>query len=342
MNFIYKFCANMYKIKFCSLTNIAFIFCIRGILSVTPRKILEQTYKNLEVILVDDGSPDNCPKICDEYAAKDKRVKVIHQENCGVVIARQRGILLSQGTYIGFVDPDDWIEKDMFGKMVNCAESNNADIVICDYKTFNGAEEGVGVVHNQGLDNTWSAEKFRDEFLLDHYPNFLCNKIFKKKLFNGLVCPGNITFEDLYICAELFAKSFKNFYLEEPFYCYRIHASFANTMQKIRRKYGLFIAWREHERVCEKYKCPPLMYSRMRAHKAAISLLVINEATGYLSEEERNDVESYLQMRAKQIVNLSLKHRMQLWTLKNMRPLCKTLGNISLYFDNLKQKKYKK
>ena len=113
----------------------------------------------------------------------------------------------------------------MFGKMVNCAESNNADIVICDYKTFNGAEEGVGVVHNQGLDNTWSAEKFRDEFLLDHYPNFLCNKIFKKKLFNGLVCPGNITFEDLYICAELFAKSFKNFYLEEPFYCYRIHAS---------------------------------------------------------------------------------------------------------------------
>lgn len=304
--------------------------------------ILEQTYKNLEVILVDDGSPDNCPKICDEYAAKDKRVKVIHQENCGVVIARQRGILLSQGTYIGFVDPDDWIEKDMFGKMVNCAESNNADIVICDYKTFNGAEEGVGVVHNQGLDNTWSAEKFRDEFLLDHYPNFLCNKIFKKKLFNGLVCPGNITFEDLYICAELFAKSFKNFYLEEPFYCYRIHASFANTMQKIRRKYGLFIAWREHERVCEKYKCPPLMYSRMRAHKAAISLLVINEATGYLSEEERNDVESYLQMRAKQIVNLSLKHRMQLWTLKNMRPLCKTLGNISLYFDNLKQKKYKK
>lgn len=92
--------------------------------------ILEQTYKNLEVILVDDGSPDNCPKICDEYAAKDKRVKVIHQENCGVVIARQRGILLSQGTYIGFVDPDDWIEKDMFGKMVNCAESNNADIVI--------------------------------------------------------------------------------------------------------------------------------------------------------------------------------------------------------------------
>lgn len=87
---------------------------------------------------------------------------------------------------------------------------------------------------------------------------------------------------------------------------------------------------------------PPLMHSRMRAHKAAISLLVINEATGYLSEEERNDVESYLQMQSKQIVNLSLKHRMQWWTLKNMRPLCKVLGNISLYFDNLKQKKYKK
>lgn len=303
--------------------------------------ILEQTYRNLEVILVDDGSPDNCPKICDEYAAKDKRVKVIHQKNMGLAAARTSGIIKAKGEYVSFIDSDDWIESDMLEKMTLAAEKNCADIVICDYKTFNGDEEKTCEIHRQKLNNEWTVEKFRDEFLFDNYANFMCNKLYSKKLLNNIFIP-NIIFEDLYVGAELFAKANKIYYVKECYYCYRVHASFTNMTQKTRRKYGLFMAWREHERVCEKYKCPPLMHSRMRAHKAAISLLVINEATGYLSEEERNDVESYLQMQSKQIVNLSLKHRMQWWTLKNMRPLCKVLGNISLYFDNLKQKKYKK
>ena len=78
------------------------------------QSIVNQTYKNLEIILVDDGSPDNCPQICDEWAKRDKRIKVIHTQNRGVSTARNIGIDVANGQYIGFVDSDDWIEEDMY------------------------------------------------------------------------------------------------------------------------------------------------------------------------------------------------------------------------------------
>ena len=144
--------------------------------------ILEQTYKNLEVILVDDGSPDNCPKICDEYAAKDKRVKVIHQKNMGLAAARTSGIIKAKGEYVSFIDSDDWIESNMLEKMTLAAEKNCADIVICDYKIFNGDEEKTCEIHRQKLNNEWTVERFRDEFLFDNYANFMCNKLYRKKV----------------------------------------------------------------------------------------------------------------------------------------------------------------
>ena len=76
--------------------------------------IINQTYRNLQIILVDDGSPDNCGAICDEYASKDSRIEVIHEENGGVSAARNAGLKLAAGDYIGWVDSDDWIEPDMY------------------------------------------------------------------------------------------------------------------------------------------------------------------------------------------------------------------------------------
>ena len=84
--------------------------------------IINQTYKNLEIILVDDGSPDNCPVICDEYAQKDSRIKVIHKENGGLSSARNCGMDMATGEYIGFVDGDDWIESDMYKFLIENAE----------------------------------------------------------------------------------------------------------------------------------------------------------------------------------------------------------------------------
>ncbi len=79
--------------------------------------LMQQTYQNLEIILVDDGSPDRCPQICDLYASKDKRIKVIHKENGGIVTARKAGVQIAQGEYIGFVDGDDWVGSGYFQSM---------------------------------------------------------------------------------------------------------------------------------------------------------------------------------------------------------------------------------
>ncbi len=93
--------------------------------------ILNQTYQNLEIILVDDGSPDACGSICDEYAIKDKRIKVIHKQNGGLSDARNYGVDRATGEYLSFVDSDDWIEPDMFEVLTKVAEENRADLINC-------------------------------------------------------------------------------------------------------------------------------------------------------------------------------------------------------------------
>lgn len=102
--------------------------------------ILGQTYRNLEVILVDDGSPDGCGAICDAYAAKDARVTVIHQKNAGVSAARNAGLACARGEWIGFVDPDDFIAPNMYQEMLDAINATGAELAVCGYNYVD--EEG--------------------------------------------------------------------------------------------------------------------------------------------------------------------------------------------------------
>ena len=96
------------------------IYNVEKYLDRCIESIVGQTYKNLEIILIDDGSPDNCPQMCDEWAKKDDRIKVVHKENGGVSLARNKGMDIATGTYIGFVDSDDYIDKNMYEKLMDC------------------------------------------------------------------------------------------------------------------------------------------------------------------------------------------------------------------------------
>ena len=95
--------------------------------------IVGQTYENLEILLVDDGSPDNCGAICDEYAAKDPRIVVIHQKNAGVSAARNAALETATGDWIGFADGDDWLEPDMYAYLIGLTEQYDADVVQCGF-----------------------------------------------------------------------------------------------------------------------------------------------------------------------------------------------------------------
>ncbi len=98
--------------------------------------VVNQTYKNLEIILVDDGSPDNCPAMCDEWAKKDSRIRVIHKGNGGVSAARNTGLDIAKGEYIGFVDSDDYIDSTMYEKLLKKAKESDADLTMCRYFEF--------------------------------------------------------------------------------------------------------------------------------------------------------------------------------------------------------------
>ena len=98
------------------------------------KSVVNQTYDNLEIILVDDGSPDNCPVICDKWAEKDSRIKVIHKNNGGLSDARNMGMKIASGELIGFIDSDDWISKEMYQLLYENMKENESDISACGVK----------------------------------------------------------------------------------------------------------------------------------------------------------------------------------------------------------------
>ena len=125
--------------------------------------VLAQDYQQLEIILVDDGSTDQCPAICDAYAQKDTRIKVIHKQNGGLSDARNAGLNVATGEYIGYVDGDDWIEPGMYGSMVRSCVEQQAQIAVCRYNRYlekpaDGTEKQEAL-NRSGMQNEKNAEK---------------------------------------------------------------------------------------------------------------------------------------------------------------------------------------
>ena len=165
--------------------------------------LIEQTLKEIEIILIDDGSPDKCGKICDEYADKDERITVIHQENSGVSAARNAGIAVAAGRYIGFTDADDHVMPDMFEKMYNSVSENNSQLISTGYKNeSNGSVSDVIPGEEKKILNKNQAMK---EFLLCRKIDFhVWNKLFLRETLDEICFDTDIAIgED-----ELFIYNF--------------------------------------------------------------------------------------------------------------------------------------
>lgn len=163
------------------LSIIVPIYNVENYLRKCLDSILVQTFTDFELILIDDGSPDKCGEIADEYAKKDNRIIVIHQENKGVSAARNAGLKISKGKYIGFVDPDDYIDVDMYSKMYKSAVKNDSEIVCCNFRRISELGEESFIEHHL------SEVMNRDEFLSHLFDvprtvgGSLWNKLFLKK-----------------------------------------------------------------------------------------------------------------------------------------------------------------
>ncbi len=172
--------------------------------------IINQTYKNLEIILVDDGSPDKCGMICDEFALKDERIKVIHQENGGLSAARNAGLDIAQGTFITFVDSDDTIAQDSIATLYCAAAENDADITMMNMKYVTEDDEQYKTEderHNKNiqLPQTFAINNrdFIEGICRYKYSCSFCDKLFRTKIFKNYRFTVNKTNEDLLLLTTI-------------------------------------------------------------------------------------------------------------------------------------------
>ena len=203
--------------------------------------VINQTYKNLEIIIVDDGSPDNCGKICDEYAQADDRIIVIHKDNGGLSAARNDGLARVTGDWISFVDSDDWCELNLYEEAITCVEKTNPDIVI--YSCFKGTAKQDGEdarIHT--FDNDFETEDKEILFQLQlaalsrkYIPyskaqpwtmGFPWDKLYKTSMVldNGLTYAENVKAnEDVIFNLHAFQYAKKISFFDAPLYHYRIN-----------------------------------------------------------------------------------------------------------------------
>lgn len=198
------------------------IYKVEKYLPTCIDSIISQTYKNIEILLVDDGSPDNCGRICDEYAVKDNRIHVFHEANKGVSVARNIGLDNANGELISFIDPDDYIDNDFIEYLVSIMHSTSADISYCGYRYLD--EEG-NILKREKKDSSNNPIKIftSEESLIslfrkkNDFANYIWNGLFKKSITPHFI-EGKRTGEDqnftiqCLINAKLIARGYKSKY----------------------------------------------------------------------------------------------------------------------------------
>ena len=191
--------------------------------------VISQTYKNLEIIVVNDGSTDNTGTILDQYAKQDKRIVVFHCQNGGVSKARNLAIEVAKGEFIGFVDGDDTIEPDMYESLLKGILDYNADISCCGYKKIYSGKikKHYDVKKITTLNNIQGVKNYLNARLTD---GILCSKLYRAKLFNNIRLNENIKFiEDFQVNYYLFLKASKSVYIGGLKYNYIVRENSACT-----------------------------------------------------------------------------------------------------------------
>lgn len=305
--------------------------------------VLNQTYTNFEVLLIDDGSTDNSGKICDMYNRKDSRVSTYHQPNMGQSAARNSALMKAQGKYIVFIDADDYVADTLLEKTIPKMESEDIDILIFKHKeiTDNGLVPFVNEFEKKNINiNTLSIKKIRKLILMDEISNLMWNKIYKKSIWDSLRFPTGYCYEDLYICPELFLNAKKIKYLSTILYINnRINpqstTSTVNDENSFNR-YSKFRAYQKHEKIAEQLnEMDAAKWAKEKSIHEAIKIVYKNfYSIKKLTKDEFDDVISYLYKNKEYSFQLKMKDRILWWSALNCINVCKFYGYIGYKIKN--------
>lgn len=214
--------------------------------------ILKQRYQNLEIILIDDGATDQSGSICDEYKEKDNRIIVIHQKNGGLSAARNAGLDIASGSWIMFVDSDDWVSEDYVSHAVKTASEQQADVVLFDYilADDNGpySTENLHPDYHEGY---LAKPELMCGLADGRIPNYVCCKLFHRKFFRETRFPAGIVWEDMAMIYLMMDQADRIFYTEHPTYYYYQRRDSISARPTLKSKVDIYTHQRAQHRFFE-------------------------------------------------------------------------------------------
>lgn len=278
------------------------VFNVERFLRKSLHSIINQTFKKIEIIIINDGSTDDSLKICQEFERKDPRIKVIDQQNQGVSGARNEGLKIATGEYIGFIDPDDWIEPTMFEQMYNSIISNNADLTICDY--FIEAGKDTELKSLKIDKNILQKHEIRDLIIenmigADHL--FKQNEVIMGSVCRLLIKRSNLEkweikfkrdlalMEDLIFCIEYLIQTEKISIVNKPLYHYVKNISSAVNSYRENKENELKNVFKILKDILESEKLYSSFVNKMRIRYIRIYLLSITNESNVGNPKKTNE-----------------------------------------------------
>lgn len=292
------------------------VYKVENYLERCIKSIVEQTYSNIEIILVDDGSPDRCPDICDEWKRKDERIKVIHKENGGLSDARNVGISAAEGEYLVFVDSDDWVSTDFIQILYKNVCVTSADICECEIiKTF--AQETNGLEQEEDLmPACYETEQALKLLIQDtFFHQYVWNKIYKRECLIGIPFKSGKINEDEFWTYQIFGRAKRITKIQRKLYYYFQRKESIMGMRFSLKRLDALEAKSERQQYIDE-KFPELsLVSRVNMiqsclYSGQMSLL-------YLNQEEMKqavaNICSYFKVAANDIENLPISMTYKIW-----------------------------
>lgn len=225
------------KISMILISIIIPVYNVEKYLRRCVKSLLEQNWKNVEIILVDDGSKDGSGVLCDELANEDSRIRVIHQENQGASLARRNGIAAAQGEYLAFVDSDDYVEPQYLQAMYDAIIRENADVAACGFVMHKEGENVpiIGAIHSVSL----RQDEVMEKFFKYQFWGF-CGGLYRHDAFEKLYFPEATVNEDYVVKLQLFYKIEKMAYVPVPLYHYIAHENSLSHQKLTKRAFEEF------------------------------------------------------------------------------------------------------
>ena len=199
------------------------VFNVEVYLPLCIDSVLKQTYRKLEIILIDDGSTDNSSEICDTYALRDNRIKVIHQRNQGAAVARNTGLENATGEYIVFIDSDDFIDEKMIEKLYVALKETNSDMSICNFKYVSESGNEINIEKTVIKNEVLCTEEIIDKVFQENNCGYIViwNKLYKKNLWKEIRYPVGVIYEDEAVIHHIFSECKKVVTFPDELYYYR-------------------------------------------------------------------------------------------------------------------------